>query len=51
MHNDPVLQEFTAAAPDMRLWPTDMTEHLTDDARLLFCGQGRLLNPDRRLLH
>ncbi len=44
VHGDLVQRNFTATAPN-RVWLTDITEHL------FMCGQRRVLQPDRGLLH
>ena len=51
VHDDLVQRDFTAPAPD-KVWLTDITEHPTGQGKLyVCCDQGRLLEPDRRLLH
>ena len=50
VHDDLVNRDFTAPAPDM-VWLTDITEHPTARRQALrLLHQGRLLEPDRRLL-
>ena len=41
---------FTAEAPNT-VWLTDISEHKTAEGKLSVRGQGRALQPDRRLLH
>jgi hypothetical protein len=51
VHDDHVKRVFTAAAPNL-VWLTDITEHATSEGKLYLCADlGRLLQPDRRLLH
>ena len=51
VHDDLVMRNFTAGAPN-RLWLADITEHWTREGKLALPlrDQGRLLQPDRRLL-
>lgn len=50
-HNDLVKRDFTAERPN-QLWLTDITEHRTGEGQAVpVRGQGRVLQPDRRLLH
>ena len=44
-----VKRKFTAQATN-RLWLADITEHRTGEGKLYLCAQGRVLQPDRRLL-
>lgn len=50
IHDDLVRRGFSATAPNL-LWLADITEHRTTEGKLYLRGQGRLLQPDRRLLH
>src|SRR5215212_8515408 len=51
VHDDLVDRVFTASAPNL-VWLTDITERATGEGKLYLCAElGRLLQPDRRLLH
>jgi len=51
VHDDLVQQNFSADAAN-ELWPADITEHRTEVGHALpVHGQGRVLQPDRGLLH
>ena len=48
VHDDRVLRRFTAQRPN-ELWLTHITEHPTTEGKPPLRGQGRLLQPHRRL--
>ena len=51
VHDDLVERDFTANAPN-QLWLSDITEHSSQGRQAVhLCDQGRVLQPDRRLLH
>jgi transposase InsO family protein len=51
VHEDLVRRNFTAGAPNVT-WLTDITEHPTGEGQAVsVCGQGLLLQQDRRVLH
>jgi putative transposase len=49
VHDDLVRRQFTADGPD-QLWLTDISEHPTAEGKLYLRAQGRVLQPDSRVL-